>query len=109
GEQMSNIASVSGADFNDMVSGKKFFYVRGSVWYGDVFPEDTIHLTEYCAEFTRLTSGDVNNLGIPITAEWQHCLTHNCSDRDCPDYDEQITQYAKATVASPTPAPSPSK
>lgn len=109
GKQKAYIADISVADFSDVVSGKKFFYVWGSIWYSDVFSADPVHLTEYCAEFSRLTSGDVNNFSIPITAEWQHCMTHNCSDKDCPDYDDQIAQYAKAVAVTPTPAPSPSK
>jgi hypothetical protein len=103
GDAQTQLAEISSADLRDIISGKKFLYVWGSVQYRDVFPEDPIHVTEYCFEFGRLISRDVNTVSAPMDAEWPACATHNCSDDDCPDYEQQVDNYAKALVVTPTP------
>lgn len=86
----------SGTFAGTRASGRKVF-LWGWLVYKDVFPRTKFHLTEFCDQLIS-ASFSVPELKPKLAApknpalllEYRGCLTHNCVDEQCSDYDEIV-------------------
>jgi hypothetical protein len=65
---------------------KRTVYLYGWVTYRDVFKDTPVHLTEFCRSLELLLMTPQGG----VKQEWAYCPVHNCTDEDCPDYQERI-------------------
>jgi hypothetical protein len=65
----------------------------GWVTYRDIFDKTREHLSEFCRDLATFVIVPPNQ----GQAQWAYCPAHNCTDEDCPDYEERI----KAAYAAP--------
>ncbi len=63
----------------------------GWVTYRDIFPDTPEHLTEFCRGLSFFLAQ-----GGKGSVSWDFCPVHNCTDEDCPDYQERITKARAA-------------
>jgi hypothetical protein len=57
----------------------------GWVTYRDIFKTTPDHLSEFCRELVLLRIAQKS-----ADSEWGYCPTHNCTDEDCPDYENRV-------------------
>jgi hypothetical protein len=69
-------------------NGKAHLYVWGWVTYHDVFPGTSTRLTEFCGEFTNITTSlsDITDSTTNIGWQMSVCKVHNCFDEECQDF-----------------------
>ncbi len=80
----------------------KKIFAWGWLAYRDVLPDTDPHLTEFCRHLAQMLYGRLSSpeaakaLGtdfspnVAIVAGWEGCKEHNCTDKDCKDYDRII-------------------
>jgi len=66
-------------------------YIWGWVSYKDVFADTPIHLTEFCQKMVSVF-GTQSSPNTPLSFQFSFvsCLRHNCSDKDCTNYQKII-------------------
>lgn len=77
------------------------FFVWGWIAYNDIFPNTTIHITEFCQLLSGMGGGRRTPPFDPNaswTFKFEDCKQHNCADEHCDDYKDIL---AAATEAPP--------
>lgn len=69
---------------------KPNYTLWGWVQYRDIFfPKTPVHVTEFCAQIVGTTVAkqpqSAENI---VLLKFANCETHNCTDTDCPDYND---------------------
>jgi hypothetical protein len=91
-------------DFWTPVNKGVHIYFWGWRLYRDIFPDTPTHLTEFCYEVSGVSKIPPSGLrqpniekalkeNIPETFAFIQCPRHNCSDKDCEDYDALLAQH----------------
>jgi hypothetical protein len=66
-------------------------YFWGWARYRDIFDDTITHLTEVCTKLVGFYGSPlINDPRENIEPVMLACPTHNCTDRDCPDYEKMI-------------------
>jgi hypothetical protein len=84
---------------SEIDTGKTFVYLWGRVTYRDVF--GCRHQTDFC---TQILHSQPNKNGQQLTAS-ANCESHNCSDKDCPEFRDTSSDVCSVELNPFPPEP----
>lgn len=76
-------------------------HIWGWIAYNDIFTDTPLHVKEFCRELTQVI-GDVNTDQVRFV--FTNCNSHNCSDRQCQDYEDFVSGKRGAPPLPPLPS-----
>ena len=88
-----NFPPVPLVSLSKIKKGEYHLYFWGWASYRDIFEDSKAHLTKFCYELTEVSEDILK--GKKGKFNFSICSTHNCIDKNCPDYDQTEERLQK--------------